>query len=86
MTGSTGLFSIVLGGATHEDATRFIDALTLFGIGYSWGGYESLAVPGEYRRTASAEPGGPLVRLHIGLEDPADLIADLATAFAAMAA
>ena len=84
MTGSTGLFSIVLDGWSKEDAARFIDALTLFGIGYSWGGYESLAVPGDFTRTATAwHDSGPLIRLHIGLEDPDDLIADLDAAFAA---
>ncbi|MGD9739439.1 MAG: cystathionine beta-lyase [Bauldia sp.] len=85
MTGASGLFSIVLGGSTEEDAARFIEALALFGIGYSWGGYESLAVPGEFRRTASRAPDGPLVRLHVGLEDPADLIADLDAAFSEIA-
>ena len=58
--------------------TRLIDGLELFGIGYSWGGYESLVVPADPVRTATeADYGGPLVRLHVGLEDPDDLIADL---------
>ena len=60
-----------------------IERLSLFGIGYSWGGFESLAVPGHFTRTATApECEGPLVRLHIGLEDPDDLIADLEAALA----
>ncbi len=57
-----------------------IDSLTLFGIGASWGGFESLALPttGHITRTAgSGRSAGPVVRFHIGLEDPADLIADL---------
>jgi len=78
--GASGLFSFVLAGGDDAARARLIDALELFGIGYSWGGYESLAVPvdPEKLRTAArwvAE--GPVVRLNIGLEDPADLIADL---------
>jgi cystathionine beta-lyase len=63
-----------------EDTWAFVDSLTLFGIGASWGGYESLALPttGFITRTAtSGDLGGPAVRLHVGLEDTADLIADL---------
>jgi cystathionine beta-lyase len=78
--GSTGLFSFVLNGGDDAARTRLIDGLELFGIGYSWGGYESLAVPvdPEKLRTATRwQAEGPLVRLHIGLEDPDDLIADL---------
>ena len=59
---------------------RMIDSLHLFGIGASWGGFESLALPttGFITRTASTgEFGGPMARFHIGLEEPADLIADL---------
>ena len=66
---------------------RFVDALAHFGIGFSWGGYESLAVPGDPHtiRTATrwTDPDA-LVRLSIGLEDPADLIADLERGFAAL--
>jgi cystathionine beta-lyase len=76
--GSSGLFSIVLKGSDEPAAVRFVESLRLFGIGYSWGGFESLAVPVAPKRTASVAPAGPIVRLHIGLEDPADLIADLA--------
>jgi cystathionine beta-lyase len=80
--GATGLFSFVLAG---DDAarTRLIDSLDLFGIGYSWGGFESLAVPADPVRTATRPDfQGPLVRLHIGLEHPDDLIADLAAGLA----
>ena len=79
-TGSSGLFSIVLRGADDAAANRFVESLELFGIGYSWGGFESLAIPAhpEKLRTVSRYPAsGALVRLHIGLEDPDDLVADL---------
>lgn len=81
--GATGLFSIVLNGGDAAGRARLIDSLKLFGIGYSWGGFESLAVPADVVRTAtSRDHEGPLVRLHIGLENPDDLIADLAAALA----
>ncbi|MCC6202850.1 MAG: PLP-dependent transferase, partial [Gammaproteobacteria bacterium] len=67
-----------------EAVGAMIDAYELFGIGSSWGGYESLAIRVDIRnlRTATVwNPGGPLVRLHIGLEDPDDLIADLERGF-----
>lgn len=86
-TGSSGLFSVVLRPVPPAAVEAFLDALTLFGIGASWGGYESLAIPFDCTpiRTATAwAPGGPTVRFHIGLEDPADLIADLDRGFAAM--
>jgi len=77
-TGATGLFSFVLDGGDAGARARLIDALELFGIGYSWGGYESLAVPADPVRTATrTQYGGPMIRLHIGLEHPDDLIADL---------
>jgi cystathionine beta-lyase len=82
-TGATGLFSIVLNGGDSAARARLIESLKLFGIGYSWGGYESLAVPADPLRTATRrDDGGPIVRLHIGLEHPDDLIADLAEALA----
>jgi cystathionine beta-lyase len=81
-TGSSGLFSIVLQDADRAAAVRFVESLELFGIGYSWGGFESLALPVEPRRTVSRAPAGPIVRLHIGLEDAGDLIADLAQGLA----
>lgn len=81
--GSSGLFSFVLEGGGEEERARLIDGLALFGIGYSWGGYESLAVPVYPPRTATwTDYEGPVVRLHIGLEDPDDLIEDLARALA----
>ena len=81
--GASGLFSIVLNGGDAAARARLIDGLELFGIGYSWGGFESLAVPADPVRTpTSNEYDGPLVRLHVGLEDPDDLIADLAQALA----
>ncbi len=79
--GSSGLFSFVLNGGDDAARTRFIEGLRHFGIGYSWGGYESLALPIDpavLRTATKAERAGPMVRLHIGLEDPDDLIADLA--------
>jgi cystathionine beta-lyase len=83
---STGLFGFVLRGS-DKDAAAFLNALKLFGLGYSWGGFESLAVPGDLKHSRTIRPWteGPTIRLHIGLEDPADLIADLERGFAAMA-
>ena len=78
--GSSGLFTFELIGDDAE-RTRFIDSLTLFGIGYSWGGYESLVLPADPVRAVSQPPAKNLVRLHIGLEDPDDLIGDLSDAF-----
>ncbi len=78
--GASGLFSFIFNGGDDAARTRFIDSLTHFGIGFSWGGYESLALPIDPAsvRTATAwQAEGPVVRLHIGLEDPADLIRDL---------
>ena len=83
--GASGLFSFVLRGGGDAERTRFIESLELFGIGYSWGGYESLVVPADPARIRTVtrwEAEGPLVRLHIGLEDPEDLIEDLAQALA----
>jgi len=79
--GSSGLFSFVLDGGDDRARAALIDGLRLFGIGYSWGGFESLAIPVDPARCRSATTpdfAGPFVRLHIGLEDPRDLIADLA--------
>jgi len=81
--GATGLFAFVLAGGDAAARNALIDRLDLFGIGWSWGGYESLAVPGGFTRTATTPDfEGPLVRLHIGLEDPDDLIEDLERALA----
>lgn len=79
--GSSGLFSFELRDADPARRGAFVDSLTLFGVGYSWGGYESLVLPVDPVRTVSKPPAPNLVRLHIGLEDPEDLIADLAAAF-----
>jgi cystathionine beta-lyase len=79
--GASGLFSFVLRGGGEQARAALIDSLELFGIGYSWGGYESLAIPVDPERIRTVVPWqaeGPAVRLQIGLEDPADLIADLA--------
>jgi len=79
-TGACGLFSVVLKPKPQAAVNAFIDALELFGIGASWGGYESLIIPFDCTKLRTAtpwKPGGPTVRLHIGLEDPDDLIADL---------
>jgi cystathionine beta-lyase len=84
-SGASGLFSFVLNGGGDSDRVAFMERLTLFGFGYSWGGYESLAVPydPERMRTATGwRAEGPLVRLHVGLEDAEDLIEDLAAALA----
>ena len=80
--GSSGLFSFELAGVDDAARAAFVDSLTMFGIGYSWGGFESLAIPVDPYRTASKPPAKSLVRLHIGLEDPDDLIEDLASALA----
>jgi len=80
--GSSGLFSFELKDADVETRAAFIDSLELFGIGFSWGGYESLVLPADPVRTVSTAPAPNLVRLQIGLEDADDLIADLAAAFA----
>lgn len=85
--GASGLFGVVLEVGDEGGLQRFMDALRLFGIGYSWGGFESLALPVEpardHERIVLAESEA-LVRLHVGLEDPADLIAELEAAVAAI--
>src|SRR5262249_18816001 len=86
-TGACGLFSIVLNPVSKQAVHAFVDTLTLFGIGASWGGFESLAIPfdGPTRTATSWTPEGPTLRFHIGLEDVDDLIADLERGFAALA-
>ena len=87
-TGASGLFSIVLKPIDQKKVYAFMDALTLFGMGYSWGGFESLVISfdcNEYRTATTWNPGGPTLRIHIGLEDTGDLIADLERGFAVMA-
>jgi cysteine-S-conjugate beta-lyase len=88
-TGACGLFSIVLKPANEKAVYAFMNALTLFGMGFSWGGFESLVIIfdcAEYRTATKWSPGAPTLRFHIGLEDPDDLIADLERGFAAMKA
>jgi cystathionine beta-lyase len=88
-TGSSGLFSIVLKPVSEAAVAAFLDALELFGLGYSWGGYESLAVPFDctlYRTATRFAPGGPTVRFSIGLEDIEDLKEDLERGFARLKA
>ncbi len=82
-SGAPGLFSIELRACDEAAYARFIESLELFGLGASWGGFESLVLPAvpQARRDLDRQPDeGRLVRLHIGLEDPADLIADLGQA------
>ncbi len=87
-SGSSGLFSFVLKDAGEAQAAAFLDALQVFGLGYSWGGYESLAVLVnlEDRVVAKGPAGGALIRLQIGLEDTTDLIIDLERALKASGA
>ena len=83
-TGSSGLFSVVLKPVSEAAVAAFLDSLELFGLGYSWGGYESLAVPFDctaYRTATRFAPGGPPVRFSVGLEDIEDLKADLDRGF-----
>jgi cystathionine beta-lyase len=80
--GASGLFTFELKGADNAARAAFVDSLELFGIGYSWGGYESLALPVDPYRTVTTPPASNLVRLHVGLEDPDDLIDDLARGLA----
>ena len=88
-SGASGLFSIVFKPVAQTAVNAFLNELTLFGIGASWGGFESLAIPFDCApiRTATKwAPGGPTVRIHIGLEEIDDLIGDLERGFAAFAA
>lgn len=86
-SGAASLFSFVLRPAGDQAVSTFVNALELFGIGSSWGGFESLVTvvrTAKIRTATQWNPGGPALRLHIGLEDPDDLIADLEQAFAKM--
>ncbi len=88
-TGACGLFAVVFKPVPQSAINAFLNALSLFGMGASWGGYESLAIPFDCSSSRTATtwaPGGPTVRFHIGLEAVPDLIADLERGFAAMAA
>jgi cystathionine beta-lyase len=85
---ASGLFSIVLHPHSREQLGAMLDGMRLFSMGWSWGGFESLIIPIFPERTRSVtqwDRGGPCLRLHIGLEDPADLIADLADGLARLA-
>ena len=85
--GAASLFAVVLQNADDVAVAAFVDALELFGIGSSWGGFESLVTvvhAGAHRTATRWDPGGPALRIHIGLEDPDDLTADLERGFAAL--
>lgn len=85
--GASGLFSIVLKPCSSNAMRAFVDRLELFGLGFSWGGFESLIMPfdgASGREASSWTYAGPALRLHIGLEAPADLMDDLAQGFAAL--
>jgi cystathionine beta-lyase len=85
-TGASGLFSIVLKPAPQRAVDAMLDTVKLFGMGFSWGGFESLIIPFDcdsYRTATKWAPGGPALRLHIGLENVEDLKADLERGFAA---
>ena len=84
--GAASIFGVVLAGGTEEAAVAMLDALTLFGLGYSWGGFESLITLETHQLRGRKTPPtleGPLLRVHVGLEDPDDLIADLEQGLAA---
>jgi len=85
-SGASGLFSIVLKPAPQQAVDALLDTVKLFGMGFSWGGFESLVIPFDctpYRTASTWAPGGPTLRLHIGLENVSDLKADLERGFAA---
>ncbi|MBL6852741.1 MAG: cystathionine beta-lyase [Alphaproteobacteria bacterium] len=81
-TGACGLFGVVLKDVPKAAVDAMLNGLGHFGLGFSWGGYESLCVPSDIRRTAAPfQAEGPVIRIHAGLEDPQDLIADLTAGF-----
>jgi cystathionine beta-lyase len=86
--GASGLFAVVLRPVAKSRIDAMLNGMRLFGMGWSWGGFESLVIP-TYPETihtrSNWNPGGPCLRLAIGLEDPADLIADLADGFQRLA-
>jgi cystathionine beta-lyase len=87
--GSSGLFSVVLKPVSASAVAALLDGLELFGLGYSWGGFESLVIPfdcASYRTATHWAPGGPALRFSVGLEDIDDLKDDLARGFARMKA
>ena len=88
-TGSTGLFGVILKPYPRPAVEAMLDGLRLFGKGFSWGGFESLVLLSDPSRIRTAVPWraqGPLLRIHAGLEDPQDLIADLEAGFDRLAA
>lgn len=88
-SGATGLFAAELKPGSRAAVAAMLDGLALFGLGYSWGGFESLAIPFDARAARTATrwaPEGPTIRLHIGLEEVEDLIADLEAGLARYAA
>ncbi len=88
-SGASGLFSVILEPASEAQIAAFVDHLEHFGLGASWGGYESLVMPFDptaYRTATEWRAAGPCLRFHIGLEDPGDLIADLEAGFERMRA
>jgi cysteine-S-conjugate beta-lyase len=86
-TGAPGLFGVVLKPAGEAAVAALFDGLKHFGIGYSWGGYESLIIPAEFVRTARPfQAEGPVIRIHTGLEAVEDLLEDLEAGFKRMAA
>ena len=87
--GASGLFSIILNPVSEAAVAAMLDGLELFGMGYSWGGFESLVIPFDcstYRTATRWAPGGPALRFQVGLEDMADLTADLDRGFARLRA
>ena len=87
--GASGLFGLVLEPYTKQAVTAMLDGMELFGMGYSWGGYESLLIPTRPDTHRTATPWraqGPALRIHVGLEEPADLLADLEAGFARLRA
>ncbi len=83
-TGSSGLFGVILKPCASESLENMLDGYSLFGMGYSWGGFESLIIPVDMqlvRTTTAWEAAGPTLRIHAGLEDPEDLIGDLEAGF-----
>jgi cystathionine beta-lyase len=87
-TGASGLFAVVLNPASKKAVAAMLDGLELFGMGYSWGGFESLIIPFDpltYRTATRWNGEGPALRLHVGLEEVDDLKADLEAGFARLA-
>jgi cystathionine beta-lyase len=87
--GSSGLFSAILKPTPQRAVAAMLDGLELFGMGYSWGGFESLVIPfdcASYRTATPWKPAGPALRFHVGLEDIDDLKADLDAGFARLRA